>query len=98
MAEIEIRLSEDDLTKLADMIAARVSPRGGDQNAGKLLWTEDEAAAVLGVSRFSLKRWRQDGYISASASSKPILYSRDHLEQAAEWISERKCLYEQSEF
>jgi len=89
MAVIEIRLTDDDLSKLADMIAERLAPRCGDPKAGKLLWTEAEAAAALGVSPFSLKRWRQAHYISASANTKPILYTRDDLEQIADWLAQR---------
>jgi hypothetical protein len=90
MAEIEIRLTETDLSRLADMIAERLASRGTGEPVGKLLWTEAEAATVLGVSRFSLKRWRQDGYIAASSTAKPILYSRDDIDAAAEWMSRRK--------
>lgn len=83
--EIAVTLTPADL----DAIAARIVDRiggGPSPPAGKLLWTEPEAAAVLGISPHTLKRWRLRGYIDSATQTKPILYRRQHLEQAAEWI------------
>ena len=90
MVQLDITLSDSDLSKLADMIVERITAANSGDGTRRLLYPEVEAAEMLGISRNTLKRWRNDGYIQASTSTKPILYSMNDLEAAAEWIGQRR--------
>lgn len=57
--------------------------------AGKLLWTEQQAAEALGVSSHSLERWRRRGYIKSHTHAKPILYTWPQIEAIAAWMPNR---------
>lgn len=91
MADFLVSLNPADISALADAIVVRLQdrpqPPSGDI-AGKLLWREDEAAAALGVKPATLQKWRLRGYIKASTSDRPVLYTREQLEAAARFIIE----------
>jgi hypothetical protein len=89
-ATVTIRLAVDDLDELAQLIAEKL--RGQPVSAPtpaeplKLLWREDEAAAALGVSALSLKKWRSRGLIRAASEGRPVLYDKEGLERIAAWL------------
>lgn len=89
--QIEVSLSDADVERIAQRVAELIGsnhrPADGDQ-LPKLL-TEPEAAAQLGVSKFSLKKWREEGYIPSHTSRRPILYSADNLREIASWMASR---------
>jgi hypothetical protein len=95
--EIVARLSADDVDRIAAAVAERLGAAGpagsGDQaGPGKIFWTEQQAAESLGISALTLKAWRLRNLIVASTSTRPILYSRQALQAAAEFlVSTRKA-------
>jgi hypothetical protein len=95
MANIIVKLDDADMDALAERIAAKMAGSRETtappaESAGlKLLWTEQEAGPVLGVSPHTLKRWREQGYIASHTTARPILYSKEDLEAAAEWMKQR---------
>ena len=87
--EVSISLSAADVERIADAITAKLSgqPAAGAAADGKVLWREDEAAACLGISPHTLKKFRLRGYIQAATADRPVLYRREHLEAAAEFLT-----------
>lgn len=90
MAEIAISLSEADVARIADAVAERLAGMGSHAASPttpeKKFWREPEGAAYLGISHAWLKKMRLRGYVMASTDSRPILYSREQLDAAAEFL------------
>lgn len=90
MAEIPITLNEADVRRIAAAVVEQLAEVQGGPAASappvRILWRETDAAAALGVSWQWLKEMRLRGYIRASTTQKPILYSRADLEAAAEFL------------
>lgn len=94
MANVEIKLTESDLDAIAEKVAAKLAstlasmPVNGN-GPTKEFWKEPEAAGVLGVSKYSLARWRRDGHIAAASDKRPIRYSQENLDAVKEWLRTR---------
>lgn len=87
MATVELNLTDADLERLAHKICERLHVENGQPT--KLLWSEQEAAKVLGVSGFFLKKLRQEGHIVAHTTTRPILYGWDEIQAAKKWLRDR---------
>ena len=88
MAEITVRLTEDDL----ELLARRVVDKLADNETvprKKLLWSEPDVAETLSVSVHFLKKLRQDGYIESHTRRRPILYSWEQIEAIKDWLPTR---------
>jgi len=83
---MQVTLTDEQLEDLARRIAAQVSRR-----PDKVLYTEREAAAMLGVSPCSLRNWRCSGNIQAATRGKPCLYRREHIDDAARFLETRSA-------
>ena len=90
---MKLELEATDIESLADQIAERLADRlpKADSNGRppKLLWSESEAAGILGLSVSFLKAARQAGYILAHSTRRPVTYSWGNIERAMAWIAER---------
>ena len=86
---MKIEFSDSDLQSLVDLIIEAVETRLGSPSDGKMLWSEQEAANDLGVSQYFLKEARQQGHIRSHSTKRPILYTRDQIEAAKDWIGNR---------
>jgi hypothetical protein len=84
MQTLQVTLADEQLEDLARRIAAQVSSR-----PDKVLYTEKEAAEMLGVSPCSLRNWRSAGKIQCATRGKPCLYRREHIDQAAVFLETR---------
>jgi hypothetical protein len=84
MQSLQVTLTDEQLADLARRIAAHVSSR-----PDKILFTEKEAAEMLGVSPCSLRNWRCSGKIQAATRGKPCLYRRTHIDDAARFLESR---------
>lgn len=88
MAEITVTLNPADIEAIAQRVASLLSAAPSvPAGPSKVLWSEEEAAELFSVSHGSLKRWRLRGFFAAATSSRPVLYSREHIENAAKWIA-----------
>jgi hypothetical protein len=76
------------VSKLVDRLE-RVEQLAEHRRPDRLLYSESEAAAALGVAPVSLKAWRCKGHIRAHSKCKPILYRWADIEAAAEWLAGR---------
>lgn len=89
MAEITITLSSADIDAIASAVVAKLAEKDIAVSArvsDHLLWREPDAAKMLGISAQMLKRLRLRGYIKAATSSKPVLYAREHVEAARDFL------------
>lgn len=93
MATVELSLSEADLEALAERVAAkladRLKPASNTNGSTKELWSEKETATVIGVSVYSLQRWRRDGLIAAASDRRPVRYSRADIDAIKEFLRTR---------
>ena len=90
-----MKLETNDIADLRPVITAVVADvlaemRSEQQPQQKLLWSETEAAGVLGVSASYLKQLRHDGKIEAHTTIKPILYTWEQIEAIGDWLQERQ--------
>jgi DNA-binding FadR family transcriptional regulator len=89
---MQIELSDTEIERIADRLAEKIlhqvstAPR---LNGSKLTYSEREAAELIGVSRYTLKRWRELGHIAAHHARRPILYTHQDIEQIHEWMRSR---------
>lgn len=90
---VELTLSANDLDRLAELVAEKlagtIATSTSTNGSTKDFWSEEDAAAKLGVSKYSMQRWRRDGLIAAASDKRPIRYSRKNLDAAAEWLRTR---------
>ncbi len=91
---VELKLSDSDVERIASAVAERLlattNKASGSADQRCLLLTEADAAARLGVSRYSLRRWRQEGRIKSATTVRPILYRPADVDAIARWLEERK--------
>lgn len=78
----------------ADAIAERLAEKTrkaetSTASVEKMLWSEAEVAALIGVSVCFLKRARLDGHIAAQTRARPILYSREDISKIKKWLAQR---------
>jgi len=79
---MKLQLEADDLRPLVQMIVAEVMEQREADRAkldGRLAYTEQEAAALLGVQPHVLGDARRRGEIAGSRVGKRVLYERDQL-------------------
>ncbi len=93
MATVELSLTEADLEAIAERVATKLAdklmPLANGNGSEKEFWNEAEAAGVVGVSKYSMARWRRDGHISAASDKRPVRYDRQNLDDAKEWLRTR---------
>ena len=61
--------------------SARLSPQ---------LFRESDVAQCLGVSVSTLKQARLAGQFSAFSGKRPVLYSREQVEAARDWLIQKR--------
>ena len=70
---------------IASEVIARLDPRDSSHPT-KILWSESEAADVLGVSVYFLKRARQNGEVVAHSNTRPVSYTWEQIEAIKDWL------------
>lgn len=92
-----MRFEAADLEQIADLVTQRVVAALADRlaianqgQAQKLLWTEREAATLLGISAFSLRNYRLRGYVSPTVAKRPISYDTAAIGRIKEFLQNRK--------
>lgn len=92
---VELNLTDADLDAISDRVAVKLAEQlsaiaaaGGDKN-GRVLWTEEETADRLAVSKHTLKAWRLEGSI-ACFSTKPVRYSQANIDAVMVWLRTRE--------
>jgi hypothetical protein len=94
---MNLTLDASEMEKLADMVADRLANRiNADRPTiaepppkRKLFFTEREAADMLGVSAWTLKRARLAGEIAAATAGKPLRYDDESIAAAKTWLRTR---------
>jgi hypothetical protein len=90
MTTVELSLSEADLDAIAERVAQKLADKlktsTNDNGPEKEFWNEADA---VGVSKYSLARWRRDGHIAAASDKRPIRYSRENLDDVKNWLRTR---------
>jgi len=86
---IELQLSDSEVDRIAKAVVKAMQDQAeSDRMHGeRILYTEKEVAEMLGVSAFSLKRWREEGRIAAHRNKRPILYNRDQIDKITAWLA-----------
>lgn len=91
-----MKFEPSDLEQIAQLVTERVLAAIADRLAiasnptpHKAIWTEAEAAEQLGISRWTLRTYRLGGYVAATSIKRPILYSRDDIAAAMQYLRSR---------
>lgn len=96
--QLTITIPDSTIQSLADAISASLAERLAEKMAesrdralgGKLFFSEPEAADMLGISSWTLKRAMLNGEIEATACGKRLIrYSREQIEAAQAWLAKR---------
>ena len=92
-----MRFEAADLEQIADLVTQRVVAALADRlaiasqgQAQKLLWTEREAAELLGVSPFSLRNYRLQGHVAPTTTRRPISYDTAAIGRIKEFLENRR--------
>ena len=75
---MEIKLNADDLKPIVEMVVVELIERFED-TGGRMAFTEQEAAGLLGVSSTTLRDERLRGRVKASKVGRKIRYTRQDL-------------------
>ena len=93
---MKLELEERDVQAIAslvsEMVVAQITERlavANEASLQKQLWTEREAADMLGISPFTLRNYRLDGRIAATTSKGRILYDRVAVARAKQYLTEK---------
>jgi phage terminase Nu1 subunit (DNA packaging protein) len=84
MESLTVLLTDQQIDAIAERIIAKLPAK-----TDAILYNEKKAAELLGVSPNSLKNWRCRGWIECSKRGRPPLYTRDRLQEIAEWLVKR---------
>ena len=76
---MHISLSDDDLRPLVQAVVAETLATANRLQGDRLAYTEQEAAALLGLAKHQLRDLRLRGEISAKRAGRSWLYGRDEL-------------------
>lgn len=86
-------LTRDDIELIAQRVAEIVLERMPTENRpaadDRRYWNESEVARQLGISKWMLKKARDEGHIEAHTNRRPILYSAEQIEAVEEWLARR---------
>ena len=93
---MRLELSERELDDLAERITAKLlaassfrSPVQPPEYDGRLLYSERQAAEMLGISPHTLRQWRLQGRVASTTTKRPIKYDRDSINAVATWMKGR---------
>lgn len=75
---MEIRLDPDELRPVVETVVAEMLARFERTN-GKVAYTEEEAAALIGVPATTLRDERLRGRVEASLVGRKVRYTRQQL-------------------
>ncbi len=87
--QLNITLSDEDVERIAQRIVQLLPSARSSSADAQRLFSETEAAKLLGIGVSTLKRMRLAGEVRASVPRKPVRYSRADVDAATEFLSRR---------
>lgn len=87
--QLNIQLSDDDVDRIARRVVELLPATGPAPADLPRLYSEIEAAKLLGIGASTLKRMRLTGEVRAAVAKKPVRYSRDDVDAAARFMAKR---------